>query len=199
MSVFNIQILLFNLYMNEDHKDEYIIKKIQSGDKDLYAVVIDRYNDKINRYVSRMTGAGDNATDIVQDVFIKAYINIQSFDTERKFNSWIYRIAHNECINHYKKKRPIYMSMFEFDTILPHFNNIKDPGALFVEKDDKERIEKVLDQVDMKYREVVVLYYFEDLDYKEISMALAIPISTVGVRMLRAKKILEKLLIDFNT
>lgn len=185
--------------MNEDHKDEYIIKQIQNGDKDLYAIIIDRYNDKISRYVSRMLGAGDEANDIVQDVFIKTYINIQRFDTERKFNSWIYKIAHNECINFYNKKKPIYMSMFEFDTMLPHYNNIKDPGVVYIEKEDRDRMEKILDKVDMKYREVIVLYYFEDLDYKEISLALSIPISTVGVRMLRAKKILEKLLGDFNT
>ncbi len=184
--------------MNEEHKDEYIIKKIQNGDKDLYAVIIDRYNDKISRHVSRMLGAGDDATYIVQDVFIKTYINIQSFDTERKFNSWIYRIAHNECINFYKKKKPIYMSMFEFDTILPHYSNIKDPVTLSMEKEDKEKIAKVLSELDVKYREVIVLYYFEDLDYKEISLALSIPVSTVGVRILRARKILEKLLKNNN-
>ena len=184
--------------------DEIIISKIRVGDINLYTHIVDRYESKISRYVQRIVGAGDQSGDILQDVFIKVYININSFDVDKKFNSWIYRIAHNECVNFLKKKKSIGFSFFDLDTFLPAYNlntdnSIKGQDLIFIEKENKEKIEKALQVLDLKYREVIVMSYFEDLDYKEISQALQIPISTVGVRIMRAKKQLQAILKDENS
>ena len=184
--------------------DEIIISKIRVGDINLYTHIVDRYESKISRYVQRIVGAGDQSGDILQDVFIKVYININSFDVDKKFNSWIYRIAHNECVNFLKKKKSIGFSFFDLDTFLPSYNlntdnSIKSQDLIFIEKENKEKIEKALQVLDLKYREVIVMSYFEDLDYKEISQALQIPISTVGVRIMRAKKQLQAILKDENS
>ena len=174
--------------------DAALIERVQKGDKFAFAQILDIYSDRIERYVRRMVGHNDVATDIVQDVFIKAYININSFDLDRKFGPWIYRIAHNECVNYFKKKKSLNLTFFQFDTILPSNNELPEQVSDFINKENKSRIEKILNEIDIKYREVIVLNYFEDLDYKEISEALGIPVSTVGVRIMRAKKLLEKLL-----
>ena len=183
--------------------DEIIISKIRAGDINLYTHIVDRYEAKIGRYIRRIVGTGDQSQDILQDVFIKVYININSFDVDKKFNSWIYRIAHNECVNFLKKKKSIGFSFFDLDTFLPAYNlntdsSTKSQDLIFIEKENKEKIEKALQVLDLKYREVIVMSYFEDLDYKEISQALQIPISTVGVRIMRAKKQLQAILKDAN-
>lgn len=84
-------------------KDEMLIKKIQSGEKDLYSLIMDRYEEKLLRYSNYLVNDEHKAVDVVQESFIKAYVNLNSFDTAKKFSSWLYRIAHNESINVLKK------------------------------------------------------------------------------------------------
>ena len=84
--------------------DEEIAKRVQGGDVDSFGVLIERYEEKIARYARKFLMRGEDVKDIVQEVFIKAYVNIQSFDTRQRFSPWIYRIAHNEFINAIKKK-----------------------------------------------------------------------------------------------
>jgi RNA polymerase sigma-70 factor (ECF subfamily) len=87
-----------------DITDEAVAREIQKGNNMLLGVIIDRYEKKLTRYIGKFTSNTDNINDLVQDVFIKCYTNIQSFDTKQKFSSWIYRIAHNESVNFLKKK-----------------------------------------------------------------------------------------------
>ncbi len=174
--------------------DEQIALRIKSGDKKIFEVIVDRYLEKIKRYARKFIFDRNDIDDLVQDVFLKVYINIQSFDENRKFSSWIYRIAHNEFVNAIKKR--MYQKLFsvDFDTFFPH------PEAKENIEEDRDKVftEKILDehleQLDPKYREVIVLYFFEDMDYKQISEILEIPTSTVGVRLARAKERLKNLI-----
>ena len=96
--------------------DEKIVRQVIQGDKDLFGELIDRYEAKLTRYVMRFTQHTEDVSDIIQVVFIKAYTNLQSFDTGRSFNSWIYRIAHNESVTHLKKRGGEKVSFIDFDT-----------------------------------------------------------------------------------
>ena len=125
---------------------------------------------------------------------IKAFQNIKSFDTDKKFSTWIYRIAHNTFINVIKKNGREPVSFFDFDTFISLPVRTEDTleGLL----DTKESTEKIVDrmkQLSPKYREVLILFYLEELGYKEIADVLSIPISTVGVRIARAKAQLKKI------
>jgi len=84
--------------------DEAIAARVQNGDADAFSVLLERYEKKIFRYAGKFLSHPDDIKDIVQDVFVKAYVNIKSFDASRRFSPWIYRIAHNEFINALKKK-----------------------------------------------------------------------------------------------
>ena len=167
--------------------DEEFITKIQQGQLDLFGVIIDRYKDKMERYSRKFLLNQDDINDIVQDIFVKTYTNIQSFDIKRKFSSWIYRIAHNHLINYLRKKR-IILPLFDLDTFLPY--SVKDEEIDNIEI--KELVNKCLDKLSIKYREPLVLYYFQELSYKEISDILKIPVSTVGIRIKRAKQNMKK-------
>ena len=89
----------------EKTSDEDIVKKVQNGDAQKFGEIITRFEAKLKRYIYRMIGSNFELEDILQDVFLKSYKNIQSFNSKMKFSSWIYRIAHNESVNYLKKAR----------------------------------------------------------------------------------------------
>ena len=90
--------------IESEQEDEIIAALVQSGQSVLFGVLVKRYEEKMRRYARKFLSNDDDKKDIVQEIFIKAYINIKSFDTKRKFSSWLYRIAHNELVNNLKKK-----------------------------------------------------------------------------------------------
>jgi RNA polymerase sigma-70 factor (ECF subfamily) len=173
--------------------DEGITLRIQKGESDLFGELVERYQNKLMRYARKFLADPDDSKDIVQDIFIKTYQNIQSFDVSRKFSPWIYRIAHNEFVNALKKRasqRTIFT--FDIDTILPHLAATDTADSAALERDLRASLEEHLDKLDAKYREPLILYYLESMDYKEISDILQIPVSTVGVRLARGRSMLQK-------
>ena len=174
--------------------DEEIAKSVQSGDVEAFGILVERYEQKMKRYARRFLLGSHDAEDIAQDVFLKCYTNIQSFDVKRRFSPWIYRIAHNELVNRIKKKGREPLPFFDADTIFPH-PVAKEKSERGVEMSEaRELVEKTLDKLTPYYREVLVLYYIEELSYEEISDIIQIPISTVGVRLKRAKESMKKVL-----
>lgn len=182
--------------MQNELTDEELALLVQNGEKEKFGILISRYETKLERYLRKFLQNTEDIEDLLQDIFIKAYTNIQSFDTKLKFNSWIYRIAHNEAVNALKKntRRP-----FSFDFL--------DPELFFAHPEAKERadevaereiiknnLDNILENISPKYREIVVLYFYEELSYKEISDVLKIPTSLVGVRLQRGKNEIKKLL-----
>ncbi|MCK4781742.1 RNA polymerase sigma factor [Candidatus Parcubacteria bacterium] len=168
--------------------DEDIAALVQAGDVDFFGVLIHRYKEKMIRYARKFLSDNEDISDIIQEIFIKAYTNIQSFDINRKFSSWLYRIAHNELVNALKKRKKNTLPLFDLDTFLPY--SIKDDSFSqdIDSQDTQKMINKCLDQLEPKYREPIILYYLEDLSYKEIAEVMRIPISTVGIRIKRAKE-----------
>ena len=86
-----------------EQTDEQIAQAVQKGDSSAFGLLVERYEPKLLRYAKKFLFDYEDGKDIVQEVFIKAYSNIQSFDSGRSFSSWIYRIAHNEFINAIRK------------------------------------------------------------------------------------------------
>jgi len=182
----------------ETQSDEEVALLVQNGDLSAFRILVDRYNSKMIRYANKFLFGYDDAQDAVQETFIKAYRNIKSFDIERRFSPWLYRIAHNEFINLIKKKgrEPLYF--FDTDTIFPHPVSSQTPDKEFDEKELHEAIASCLDELDVKYREPFILYYFEDMDYKQISSIMEVPVSTVGIRLKRGKVLLQQLYLKKN-
>lgn len=174
--------------------DEAIARRVQNGESDAFGELIERYQAKLLRYARKFLADPDDATDIVQDIFIKTYENIQSFDTARRFSPWVYRIAHNEFVNALKKKSASRTTFaFDIDTLFPHLAAPETADSAALEGDLRRTLEGHLEKLDAKYREPLILYYLESMDYKEISEILHIPVSTVGVRLGRARAMLKKI------
>lgn len=176
-----------------DHMtDEEIARLVQNGDREAFGVLMERYEAKLLRYGRRFLYRSEDVEDLVQVAFLKAYINIQGFHANRKFSPWLYRIAHNEFVNTIKKKVREALSFFQdVDTIFPHLASDERTDREAMLGELRDTLEKNLDLLDTKYREVLVLYFFEELSYQDIADVLQIPVSTVGVRLKRAKDALR--------
>ena len=179
--------------------DEEIAKKVQIGDTEAFGILVGRYEDKMLRYARKFLFGYEDSEDAVQVVFLKSYTNIRQFDPNKKFSSWLYRIAHNEFINVIKKKGKESLPLFEMDMLLPHLVAKENSAKDLEQKELKEMLEKNLQAISPKYREILVLYYLEQMGYTEIADILKIPASTVGVRLRRAKAALKKLISPHAT
>ncbi len=174
--------------------DEQLAERAQNGDTDSFGILVERYETKLERYARKFFANSDDRTDLVQDVFLRAYQNIQGFSLSMSFSSWIYRIAHNIFIDSLRKKTRQPLIFIDFDTFLYHPIYEDEEHSASSRSQMREILEKGLDKLAVKYREVLVLYYFEEFAYKEIADILSIPTSTVSIRIKRGKEALRKIL-----
>ncbi len=177
----------------ESLSDEELVEKIRSEDSELFAEIIERYQQKLYRYLRYLTNRPSEAEDILQDVFIKAYRNLLDFNTKKKFSAWIYRIAHNEGVNFIKKlnrRKEISLQGSGKIDFIPDGSSSPLLDAQ-VRKEIKEKVKECLDELETKYREPLILYYLEDKNYREISDILRTCTNTVGTLILRGKRILK--------
>ncbi len=168
--------------------DERIVELIRKKDKELFVHIIKRYQDKLMRYANYLLGDEHKAADVVQESFIKTYINLNGFDTKKKFSSYIYRIVHNEAINliHKEKKQVSLYEGIDFESGI----DIEDE---FIKKELTDRTHNCLGKMPVIYGEPLSLYFMEEKSYEEISDILRIPMGTVATRINRAKVIMKKI------
>ncbi len=173
---------------SKELKDEQIVEIVRTKDKELYVEIVLRYQAKLLRYARYLVQDKIKAAEAVQEAFIKAFINLNSFNPKMKFSSWIYRIVHNEVINVIKKNKRERPLLDNTD-----FDSGKDLEIDFTEKEIQERVSRCIDQMPAIYSEPLSLFYLEDKSYEEISDILRMPVGTVGTRINRAKVLMKKI------
>ncbi len=179
--------------------DEELVLAVLSGKKKYYRELVNRYQRKLLLYLHHLIGASDEAEDLLQNVFVKVYEHLKDFDQDRKFSSWIYRIAHNEAVNYLKKKsrrrlvawEDIVSSKDKLDTA----DDKDTPEETWMKEEVRSEVDKALSRLPKKYKEVLVLKYFLGKSYREMSDITGRPQNTVATLLNRAKK---KLLIHLN-
>ncbi|MHC1716363.1 MAG: RNA polymerase sigma factor [Candidatus Dojkabacteria bacterium] len=178
-------------------KDSKLVKLVLE-DADNYKLVVERYQNQLLWYIKRVLYINtEDAEDILQEVFIKAYRNINSYNSQYKFSNWIYRIAHNEAINFLRKNKNRKLEVAN-DPDNPIFDDIAselDIEKEYIDSCSKDEIEKHIHSLEPKYRDVVILKFMEEKDYNEISEILHIPSGTVGSLISRAKVKLRELIL----
>jgi len=180
--------------------DEQLVKLIcEKNNQELFSQIMSRYQSKLYYYIYRYTKNREDSEDILQDVFLKAFRNLRSFDTKRKFSSWIYRIAHNETVNHLKfiwNKKNISIDGNEYlKNTLGEHSNIENE---LDQKESIKKLKKLIDNLPLKYKDIIILRYFEDKSYEEISDIIRKPISTVGTLINRAKNKIKNIVKKNN-
>jgi len=179
--------------ISEQPTDEMLVTNVLEGNTGMFGMLVRRYEQKLLRYGRRFMSGLEDIEDVVQEVFLRAYQNLRSFDRKRRFSPWIYRIAHNAFVNEMRRATRHPTVEFNADLLLPH--RVQDsPENDHDRAEMREFLRKGLDTLDDKYREPLILYYFEEMSYAEISDILHIPVSTVGVRINRGRTALRKIL-----
>lgn len=171
--------------------DEEIIDRVVKGDADMFGEIMQRYEPRLVRYVIYLIHDEAMASDVVQETFIKSYKNLQSFNAKYKFSSWIYRIAHNEAMNAVKREKHIVqdLDVEEMHEATYEMTTIQDIDRAILQGN----VKACLDSLDLRYREVLMLQYYENMKYNEIADVLHMPASTVGVWASRGKTMLKQI------
>jgi RNA polymerase sigma-70 factor (ECF subfamily) len=176
------------------------IKQVLKGDQNAFAEIVEIYKDKVYQLCFRMLGNRHEAEDIAQEAFIRAFINIHTFNQKLKFSTWLYRIATNLSIDRIRKKKPDYFLDAELagtDGLTMYSQlaaNIMLPEDELESLELQEIIQKAILILPDKYRSVIVLKYIDELSLKEISEILDLPIGTVKTRIHRGRESLKNLL-----
>jgi RNA polymerase sigma-70 factor (ECF subfamily) len=174
-------------------EDNEIVRR-SLKDVEYFSCLYDRYESRLKRYIKKISFANEEeAEDILQDSFIKIWRNLNQFDESLKLSSWLYRIVHNETISYQRKKRSYgknHIVPLEENLLNDFYSEIE----LDITTDDTHKLTLgVINSMPLKYKECIILKYFEMMSYEEISDILKIPEGTVAVRINRAKKMFKKI------
>lgn len=164
-----------------DLPDNQIIKEVKKGDKEMFGLLVEKYSDKVFSYFIKFLGDRDESLNLTNEVFYKAFRGIKNFNENKDFFPWLIKIARNEGINFIRKNR-----------------NYEERDIDSFEDDSNfERdiiLEDALKKLNENDREIILLFYQQNLSYEEIANILNISLENVKVRIFRAKEKLRKLL-----
>ena len=184
--------------MSDGFSDIELINRALSGDQQAYCDILKRYRAPLYNLLYRMVRDKMETEDLVQEAFIKAFGSLDTFNDEYAFSTWLYKIAINNCIDHFRKRKlktfsldkPIDSQDGEIRREFPDATYQPDKALLSKEKD--KLIEEAIQNLPEKYRISIVLRHSEDKSYEEISEILKIPLGTVKARIFRAREMLKK-------
>ncbi len=186
--------MAYTLLMEASDQD---IVRQTLADRHRFRILVERYQDALLRYVRRL-GCSDveAAKDILQEAFIKAYLNLNDYDSAHSFSTWLYRIVHNETMSYFQKQknRPQAVAdesgLYVFDTLLDELDMLEEIDSAF----RSEAVAQALGKLKPQYHDVLVLRFFEEKSYDEIADILRIPHGTVATYIARGKADLGNLL-----
>ena len=179
-----------------------IVRKVLDGDANAFETLVLEYEKNVYNIALRMTGNSEDAADMTQEAFIKAYNSLQAFRGDSKFSVWLYRIVSNVCLDFLRSKnrRPTVSLSVEDDdgedTQLDVADESQSPELLLDRKLTRESVRRGLDSLPPDYRQILLLREVQGLSYDEIAQALGLEVGTVKSRIFRARKRLCTFLID---
>lgn len=180
--------------------DEMLAWQTLSGDIAAYEELVNRYKNQVYAIVYRIIGHAQEAEDLTQEVFLTVYEKMYQFDSNKKFAPWIYRIATNTSISALRKRKKTVMVNFDeaysapVDSYAPF--QMGDPHSVFEQRELHREIDAAIMALPENYRVVITLRYQMDLDNHEIAETLGISKENVEVKVHRARKALQKILLN---
>lgn len=184
------------------------IEQVLDGDKEAYALLVERYSGSLFRFMMRMVGHPDQAEDLVQEAFLRAYLSLASYNPQYRFSTWLFRIAKNLALNWIKRERRVIRLEAIRSTPdsppveLVNDDQTHDPERHLERAELTELVQECLEALPPAYRVVVTLRHMADLSYAEIAASADLPINTVRSRLHRGRErlgeCLEELLPEEN-
>lgn len=183
--------------------DAEMVRAVLDGDATAYRGLVEKYQTRVYNMVYGMVRNREDARDITQESFVKAFNNLKSFRLESSFYTWLYRIAMNLSIDFTRKRKRREISGFEEDIAsrdddggIAEVHNVDNPRKNLERKQLYDKIMESLDKLPADQKQVILLRELEGLSYKEISDVMGIPEGTVMSRLFYARKKMQKLLAD---
>jgi RNA polymerase sigma-70 factor (ECF subfamily) len=180
--------------------DSDLVASAVTGLEGSFEELVRRYQRPISAYVYRMVGNYESALDLTQEIFIKVYNSLRRYNSEFKFSTWIYKIAHNSAVDHLRRTSTREQSIIA-GTESDNFELPIESGRLTPEQESerKERrieIESVIRTLPGNYRELVILRHAQDLTYEEIVEVTGLPLGTVKNRLFRAREMMRQQFVE---
>jgi RNA polymerase sigma-70 factor (ECF subfamily) len=186
-----------------DHSDLALVERCQRGDRAAFEALVKRYQDRIYNFVYRMTEDPDEAEDLTQEVFVRVYRSLPRFRGQASFQTWLYRIASNLCIDRHRHQErspqvvrsldaPVEGPDGEREFEVPDWQS--NPESAFLSQELREQVHRALASLTEKLRVVVVMYDMQGLSYEEIAQILRCPVGTVKSRLFNARAALREAL-----
>ena len=197
-----MEAIRINDFNNHLIDESEVIKRILSGQKEFYEILVRRNNQKLYRVIRSYIKDEDDIEDIMQDSYVKAYTKLDQFNLESTFSTWLVRIAINEALARLKEKGKLYSLSNQSDDLKGNIifeipdNKELNPHDKMIQNEAKELLENAIDQLDTKYKTVYVMREVEEMSIKEIAVALDLTEVNVKVRLHRAKEMLKEILFE---
>lgn len=183
-------------------EDMELVVLAQQGNQQSFAKLMERYRDSIYFMVLKMVHNRDDAEDLTQEAFSKAFNSLSNYSAEYAFSTWLFKIATNNCIDFIRKKR-LQTTSLDSSTItnedgesptiaVPDYN--PNPEQSIIKEQRAARIREVIEKLSPKYKQLIEMRYFDELSYEEIAAQLDLPLGTVKAQLFRAKDLLFNLL-----
>ncbi|HSU80180.1 MAG TPA: RNA polymerase sigma factor SigW [Candidatus Angelobacter sp.] len=182
--------------MSDAVKD--LIIMIKQGNQEAFRQLVDLYKRQVYAICFRMVGIPQEAEDLAQETFLRAYTHIDRYHLDKKFSTWLYRIATNLSIDYLRKRKPsVYLDAevpgTEGYTLQAQLHSGEPtPDESVVQDEDRSRLMSAIGQLPIKYRTPIILKYIDDLSLLEISDILKLPVATVKTRIHRGREALKK-------
>ncbi len=179
------------------HDDQKLVRQALKGDRKAFEMIIARYEQPLISYLGRTLGERETALDFAQEIFLKAYASLRSYRPSYKFSTWLFKIASNHVIDHWRKKKIAAVSLDQtFDGEDGSVRlQVEDPGASVARayelSEIRGRIERALGTIPAALRELFVLRHVNEFSYEEIADIKGLPVGTVKNRVFQAKELLR--------
>jgi RNA polymerase sigma-70 factor (ECF subfamily) len=179
--------------MDQQAEEAALARRALADDQSAFATLVQRYSGAVFNQAYRMLGDSHEAEDAVQEVMLRAFRRLDSYDPTRRFVTWLLTIGSNYCIDRLRRRRFNWLTLDDVAFWLPSGEGGPERNALMGER--REAVQRALQRLPDGYRSVTVLRYWHDLSYLEIAAALELTEATVKTRLHRARKMLEEALL----
>jgi RNA polymerase sigma-70 factor, ECF subfamily len=182
--------------------DERLVDETIAGDRDAFGALVLRHQRGLANYIFRLVGSRDAATDLSQEVFLKVFVSLDSFDPRYRFTTWLYRIASNSAIDHLRRRHPRTLSLSQpaspDESSAPPTIAGTDPSPddVLRGRELQSRISQAIASLPIGYRQLIHLRHSQNCRYDEIARITSLPLGTVKNRIFRAREILRERLAD---
>lgn len=170
--------------------DQQLIERVLNGDASAFEHLFNRYRDSIHQLYLQKTGGNlDDSNDLLQETFVKVYLNLQRYSNQYTFGQWVYTIARNTFIDYIRRKRDDTVSIDSLrETSGISTWNEPNPEERMITHQNRARIEAFLDHMSPRYKELIELRFFKEYSYEEIASHLNLPMGTVKTQIHRARE-----------